>query len=291
MQSNTAEVSRGSERNTATSYPLADAEFKRLQNLVMVNTRIQVTEDKRDLLNNRLQKRVRKLGLSGFSDYCDLVEQPGSPEFEHFVNAVTTNLTSFFRENHHFEHLSTTSLPALSKSSAIKRRLRIWSAGCSTGEEPYSIAMVLGENERLFSGWDVRILATDLDSNVVTTASQGFYKDDNVAGIEDSNRRSRWFAEAPGKSSYRQVSSDLKKLITFRQLNLFDDWQFKGPFDVIFCRNVVIYFDKPTQRILFDRFYDYLSDDGFLYVGHSESLNRVTDKFERVGNTIYRKIK
>lgn len=291
MRSNTVENSRENASTTSHSYPLVDAEFKRLQNLVMENTRIQVTEDKRDLLNNRLQKRVRKLGLSGFAEYCDLVESPNSPEFEHFVNAVTTNLTSFFRENHHFEHLASTSLPALSKTNAVRKRLRVWSAGCSTGEEPYSIAMVLGENERLLSGWDVRVLATDLDSNVVATASDGLYKDDNVAGIGDGNRQARWFTDASEKNGYRQICSSLRDLITFKQLNLFDNWPFKGPFDVIFCRNVVIYFDKPTQRLLFDRFYEYLSDDGFLYVGHSESLNRVTDKFERVGNTIYRKIK
>lgn len=272
-------------------YPLPDDIFRRLQEIVISNTGIQITDDKRDLLVNRLQRRIRKLKLGGFSDYYELVSQPNNAEFEEFINAVTTNLTSFFRENHHLEHLANVALPEFSRNVANNRRLRIWSAGCSSGEEPYSIAMVLREQEALFQAWDSKILATDLDSQVLSKAAAGVYAENTVLAMNNPTRKEKWFTPAAQQGGSYAVKPELQQLISFRKLNLLKDWPFKGRFNAIFCRNVLIYFDKPTQKKVVENFGRYLTDDGYLYVGHSESLNRVTEMYERVGNTIYRKIK
>ena len=277
--------------NEMSVYQLSTETFHRFQEIVISNTGIQITDDKRDLLVNRLQRRIRKLELEGFDDYYDLVSQPNSAEFEEFINAVTTNLTSFFREKHHLDHLADIALPEFSRSRTHNNRLRIWSAGCSTGEEPYSIAMVLREHASLFQNWDCKILATDLDSSVVAKAAQGDYTENTVMAMNDPLREEKWFIDAPGQSGWYRVKPELQALISFRKLNLLAEWPFKGPFNAIFCRNVLIYFDKKTQKQVVEHFGRYLTDDGYLYVGHSESLHRVTDMYERVGNTIYRKTK
>ena len=271
-------------------YPLSDEIFHRLQDIVISTTGIQITDDKRDLLVNRLQRRIRKLKLSGFGDYYELVSQPDSDEFEEFINAVTTNLTSFFREKHHLEHLAQVALPEISRG-ALDKRLRVWSAGCSSGEEAYSIAMVIRENAALFPGWDTRVLATDLDSSVLAQAAQGCYPENTVAAMNDPHRQEKWFSPVADRLGSYRVCPSLQELIRFRKLNLLAEWPFKGRFNAIFCRNVLIYFDKATQKQVVEHFGRYLTDDGYLYVGHSESLNRVTDMYERVGNTIYRKLR
>ncbi len=169
--------------------------------------------------------------------------------------------------------------------------MRIWSAGCSTGEEPYTIAITVNEAIRNLSEWDARILATDLDSNVVDKGKSGIYTLDRVNGIDDQ-RLKRWFKKGRGKEQQGKImmSDRLKDLITFKTLNLMQPWPMRGPMDVIFCRNVVIYFSKETQRKLFDRYADLLADDGYLIVGHSESLHKVTNRFQLIGKTIYRKV-
>mgnify|MGYP001013569799 FL=1 len=226
-----------------------------------------------------------------FDDYCRLLETGGedNPELGEFVNALTTNLTSFFREQHHFEFLGRELLPALMRERSLSaRRIRIWSAGCSTGEEPYSIAMVVRETLPSV-GWDAKILATDLDSNVLATAQRGVYDEARIKDLPEARAR-RWFQKGRGTQSGQvRVAPDLQDMIVFRRLNLMLDWPMSGPFDVIFCRNVVIYFDKPTQRTLFERFADLLTERGHLFVGHSESLFKVTDRFAPLGKTIYRR--
>ena len=267
-------------------FHLSDREFDEIRRLVRKHTGIALAESKRELVYSRLVRRLRRLSLPTFGEYLELLRRGEPAELEEFSNAITTNLTSFFREGHHFEFLADTILPLLGKRNAASRRLRIWSAGCSTGEEPYSIAIVLQEALPRFRGWDARILATDLDSQVLAQAAAGRYRAERLEKVP-AMRQERWF-EAAGPGTLA-ASAALKSLITFRQLNLMDRWPFKGPFDVIFCRNVVIYFDKETQRGLFERMAEMQRDGDHLCIGHSESLFKVCDQYQLVGKTIYRK--
>lgn len=274
-----------------TEFEFADQDFQRIRRIINDIAGISLADGKRELVYSRLSRRLRHLGLRRFDEYCRLLETGGdnNEEIGEFVNALTTNLTSFFRESHHFDFLGAELLPALIRErGAGNRRIRIWSAGCSTGEEPYSIAMVLRETLPAV-GWDAKILATDLDSNVLATAERGVYDDSRIKGLPEARVR-RWFQRGRGAQSGQvRVASELRELITFRRLNLMHDWPMRGPFDVVFCRNVVIYFDKPTQRILFERFADLLVDHGHLFVGHSESLFKVTERFVPLGKTIYQR--
>ena len=269
-------------------FVFTDGDFEFIRRLVAEKTGIVLNDAKRNLVYSRLSRRLRQLGLEQFADYCELLKSGDDGELVNFINAITTNLTSFFRENHHFEYLRDTLLPELMRSKP-ERRLRCWSAGCSTGEEPYSIAMVLRETLPA-SGWDARILATDLDSEVVARARRGVYTQERVNGISPERLR-RWFLRGKGDNEGMvQVRAALRELITFRQLNLMHAWPIGGPLDFIFCRNVVIYFDKPTQKVLFDRYAELLPVGGHLFIGHSESLFKVTDRFKLIGKTIYRKV-
>jgi len=267
-----------------------DGDFECIRQLVRQHAGISLSGAKKDMVYSRVARRLRALGLDNFRDYCKLVEQQDSGELVNFTNSITTNLTAFFREEHHFQYLADTLLPMLIKEKAGTRRLRIWSAGCSTGEEPYSIAMVLRENLPENETWDVKILATDLDSNVLKTASSGIYNEQRLKGVS-SQRRRRWFFKGKGKHDGSvKVMPELQSMISFRQLNLLQGWPFQGPFDLIFCRNVVIYFDKATQKVLFERYADVLDDNAHLFIGHSESLFKVTERFKLIGQTIYRRV-
>ena len=270
-------------------FHLSDADFKRIQMLVAHHTGINLSDAKRDMVYSRLSRRLRNLEIETFEEYCDLLESSPEDELVNFTNAITTNLTSFFREMHHFEYLSKKVLPEVIRTNAHTKKIRIWSAGCSTGEEPYSIAITVKETLNNMHGWDVKILATDLDSNVLQTAQNAIYSVDRVKDLP-ANRLKRWFRKGRGDLSNSVcVADDARELITFKQLNLMHEWPMRGPFDLIFCRNVVIYFDKPTQKILFDRYADILVNHGHLFIGHSESLYRVSDRFNLIGNTIYQK--
>lgn len=270
-------------------FEFSDRDFNTLRRLVSEHTGISLSDQKRDLLYSRLARRLRAKGLDSFREYCDLLENDPGGELEHFTNAITTNLTSFFREKHHFEYLEKDLVPALLEQYKVNRRLRIWSAGCSTGEEPYSLAITLREAIPDIDGRDIRILATDLDTEVVRTGANGIYRAERIEGL-DQARIKRWFQRGKGTVDGKvKVSDALRKLITFRQLNLMHEWPMRGPFDVIFCRNVVIYFDKPTQQKLFDRFADIMRPQSHLFIGHSETLHNVSDRFQLVGKTIYRR--
>jgi chemotaxis protein methyltransferase CheR len=233
-------------------------------------------------------RRLRALRLTGFRAYIELIESDAE-ELEEFCNAITTNLTAFFREGHHFDYLAGTVLPLLQRRNASSRRIRIWSAGCSTGEEPYSIAMTVLETVGHLRDWDIRVLATDLDSKVIATASAGVYPLDRFEKMP-TPRRERYF-ERSREGTHLVAGSELKRLITFKRLNLIESWPLKGPFDVIFCRNVVIYFDKPTQRVLFDRMAGLQRDGDHLFIGHSESLFNVCDRYELIAQTIHKKVR
>lgn len=270
-------------------YELRDKDFRKIVELVMNTAGIVLSEKKRPFIQGRLGRRLRVLGMQDFRQYCNLLETPaGDEERSNLINAITTNHTSFFREPHHFTYLTRTILPKIMQEAGDQRRLRIWSAGCSTGEEPYTIAMTLRDVPTLQNGWDVKILATDLDTNVVAHAAAGVYDAERLEGVPSSQRKRFVTDLSNGKG---QMNDELCSLITFAPLNLLQKWPMKGPFDIIFCRNVVIYFDKPTQRKLFDRYADILKPDGSLFIGHSESLLNVTDRFDLVGRTIYRRVK
>lgn len=269
-------------------FTFSDKDFQRIKRIVYDYAGIDLNESKKNLVYNRLAKRIRFLNQDSFKEYLDYVEKMGKEEFVHLINAITTNLTFFFRENHHFEYLAETVIPGLLKANASSKKIRIWSAGCSTGEEPYSIAIVL--KEAVPSGWDAKVIATDLDSNVVQTATNGIYAIDRLKGVTEA-RKKRWFLKGKGAVEGKvKVKDELKHSIEFGQLNLMEDWPIKDSIDVIFCRNVVIYFDKATQSRLFDRYAERLPMGGHLFVGHSESLYNVCDRFELLGKTIYQKI-
>lgn len=274
---------------TDREFDFTEHDFKKVKQLVYDFAGIDLNDSKRNLVYNRLAKRIRFLGMNSFSGYLSYVEQQGESEFVHLINAITTNLTFFFREEHHFDYLANTVIPGLLEKNKQSKKIRIWSAGCSTGEEPYSLAIILKEAVPL--DWDARVLATDLDTNVVETGRTGIYKIDRLKGVSE-NRKKRWFLKGTGsQDGFVRTKSELQKIIDFGQINLMNDWPIKDSIDVIFCRNVVIYFDKETQTRLFNRYADLLPDNGHLFIGHSESLYKVTDRFELIGQTIYKKIK
>ena len=271
-------------------YTFTTADFNQLRDMIDSHAGISMSDSKRDLVYGRLSRRLRVLGLTCFSDYCGVLESGDRQEMEHFVNALTTNLTSFFREKHHFDHLRDEISHRLRDRLKSGNPVRIWSAGCSTGEEPYSIAMTLADSIPGIENHDLRILATDLDTNVVTHAANGIYSESLIEGLP-GKERDRWFEKGSGKhQGYVRASSALRKLIAFRPLNLMEKWPMTGMFDIVFCRNVVIYFEKSTQRVLFDRFADIMRPDSTLFIGHSETLHNVSDRFVPAGKTIYRKI-
>ena len=270
-------------------FELTDAQFHRIRGLVREHTGIALSDAKRQLVYGRLSRRLRALKLGSFREYIELLERGVANELEEFINAITTNLTSFFREPHHFEYLATDLLPQIVARNTGMRRARIWCCAASTGEEPYSIGMVLREAAPLLHGFDIKVLATDLDSAVLATAANGIYNAERLTSVA-STRASRFFRKGSGAHAgqYR-VQDELRNLITFKQLNLMHEWPVRGPFDAIFCRNVIIYFDKDTQRALFARMAALQRPGDILFLGHSESLYRVSDQYELVGRTVYRR--
>ncbi len=272
------------------SFSMSDADFDQIRATIKDLTGINMSESKRQLVYRRLGARLKATRIDTFQAYLEHLKKGDPVELEQFTNAVTTNLTSFFRENHHFDFLAKTIIPELTaKKGNGGRRLRIWSAGCSTGEEPYSIAITLNESLKNLAQWDAKVLCTDLDSDVLNTCRAGVYSQQRVEKIPEGRLR-RWFKKGrKGDEDLVRVNPRLQELLTFKQLNLMNDWPMKGRFDVIFCRNVIIYFDKPTQRVLIDRYAEILEDGGYLILGHSESLFNVSDRFKLLGNTIYRK--
>ena len=270
-------------------FTFSTKDFDKVRSFILKETGITLSEGKKNMVYGRLSRRLRQTGMNTFKEYIEFASQDNSEERVNFVNAITTNLTSFFREEHHFDFLKNTVIPHLMRKNARTRKIRIWSAGCSTGEEPYSIAIALYESIPDIENWDVKILATDLDTNVLAHGRAGVYDAERITGL-NKTRTSTWFLKGKGQHTGSvRVDSRLKSLITFNQLNLMKEWPMKGPFDFMFCRNVIIYFEKATQRVLFDRYSKLLVDDAHLFLGHSESLYKVSDKFELIGNTIYQK--
>ncbi|HZX72178.1 MAG TPA: protein-glutamate O-methyltransferase [Rhodanobacter sp.] len=271
---------------------LADAEFEFLRKFVYEHCGIALGEHKRQLVQGRLSRRLRALHLHSFASYCDLLRNDPERELGELASAISTNVTAFFREMHHYDLLVDELLPHwLQEKQRSHERLRIWSAGCSTGEEPYALAMVLAEalEKRKGSSVDAKILATDLSPQALATARRGAYPLEHLGGISDERRR-RWMLRGSGDyEGLASVNPRLRELVTIEPLNLLHEWPMKGPFDAIFCRNVVIYFDRPTKQRLFRRYARLLPVGGYLFLGHSESLHGINDDFELIGRTVYRK--
>jgi len=269
---------------------LTDQDFTFICEFVYDRAGIVLGDNKREMVYRRFTRIIRERKLASFSDYCQLLRADPKGEESYFINAITTNLTSFFREKHHFDYLQNHEIPKLLKQCAQSKRLRVWSSASSTGEEPYSIAITFLETmENLLKNWDVKILATDIDSNVLKSCKQGIYETKKMDDLL-SDYKKKYFHKGLGVNENKyKVDKKLKDLITFKELNLLHDWPMKGPFDVIFCRNVIIYFDKKTQQDLFERYYQMLKPGGLLILGHSESLGDYQQYFENVGRTIFRK--
>jgi len=265
-------------------------DFGYLREMVSSRTGIVVADEKLDMFYSRLARRLRLLGLSDFKKYCDLIknEQDGF-EAGQLINAITTNLTSFYREPYHFDFIAESLIPELIKADPNRRRLRIWSAGCSSGEEPYSIAITLHHLGLVPKGWDIEILATDIDSNVLEHAVSGVYGIDQINKVPDQYLQSGFLRGKRAHSGKVCIKPEVCNMVKFAQLNLNSNWSLPEPVDIVFCRNVIIYFDKESKKELVSRIAENLMPGGYLFIGHSESLFGISDRFELVGKTIYRK--
>jgi chemotaxis protein methyltransferase CheR len=271
-------------------FAFSESDFRSLVQLAYEYAGISLSDSKRNLLYSRLSRRLRILKLNSFREYREYLARD-EREIENFINSISTNHTKFFREEHHFDHLrSHVVLPfAQAAKNTGNRRLRIWSAGCSSGEEPYTIAVVLKREIRDLSSFDVRILATDIDTDILGKAARGEFA---VSTIDEVPKPYlEYFNHMGGNGTNEKVSmdEDIKSLIAFRRLNLMDRWPFRGHFDAIFCRNVMIYFDGPTKAKLIERFVQQIRPGGWLYIGHSESLVGSHPGLQSVGRTIYRR--
>ena len=263
-------------------FALTERDFARIRERLYEVAGISLSDAKRTLVIARLSKIVRGMKLSGFDAYLNFIEAQGTADdAQEFVNALTTNLTRFWREEHHFAHL-VDYVGSLMQTKHDKR-LRIWSAGCSTGQEPYTIALNLLAVYPELKRWDFKILATDIDTSVIAKAAAATYPESELNGL--SAERARLF-EKLGDGRIR-VPQAVASLVSFKPLNLMVQWPMKGPFDAVFCRNVAIYFDKATQAEVFGRLGAILAPGGFLYIGHSENLGAGGAGFRLVGKTIY----
>lgn len=271
-------------------YPLSRKDLSDIAAMIYADAGIYLNDSKASLVYSRLSKHIRNLGLSGFREYCALVSSPeGAAPRREMLSHLTTNFTRFFRENHHFEHLRDEVLPGLINRARSGGRVRIWSAACSDGQEPYSIALTVLAMMPNVADYDFRILATDIDPKILAQARAGVYDENSLETVSPAMRK-QWFREvdAGGRRKF-QVDDRVKKLITFNELNLMAQWPFKGGFDVIFCRNVVIYFDEPTQMKIWSRFSGLLPEGGHLYIGHSERVSGDSKNlFDNIGITTYR---
>lgn len=277
-----------SESVESVGYRLTSVQFDRFRALVHARSGIALRPEKQQLLCSRLAKRLRARGLRDFDDYYTLLTSAACPtdELEQFLNAVTTNKTSFFRESHHFDELRERVVaPQARKSSP---RLRVWSAGCSTGEEPYSILMTVLDALPNYEQADVRVLASDLDSQVLAAGERGVYPRERLEELS-SQLVKRWFVEGSGdKAGLIRVRRALRERVAFRRINFVEaSWPIRTTFDAIFCRNALIYFEAATQREIVSRLLSYLAPGGCLFLGHSESMAGVRPDLKSLGRTSY----
>jgi len=274
-------------------FRITDKEFRAFRELIFAEAGISLSDAKRVLVCSRLSRRLRHYGFQTFSQYYEYLMSgdPSGDERLKMINCITTNKTDFFREMHHFEYLRGQFFPELRERvlRGAARRLRIWSAGCSSGEEPYSIAMTVRDAFGFLPGWDIKMLASDIDTDMLRVAERAIYPAERLDSVPAEYQR-RYFLRGRGEwAGYFKVRSELRDFVTFRRINFAEpSWPIHTRFDVIFCRNVIIYFNRETQRRLFERLAAYLQPDGCLMVGHSESLQWLSDMFVLVRGTIYR---
>lgn len=267
-------------------FAFSDADFNFLSKLAYEHSGIVLSEAKRNLAYGRLSRRLRVLKLNSFKEYRDYLGA-NEHEIENFINSISTNHTKFFREAHHFEHFHTHVVMPLARGPSS--RLRIWSAGCSSGEEPYTIAAVLARDIPDMKRHDIRMLATDIDTEILNKAAKGEFAANSIDEVPEKYRQFFELHEDARGNSTVIIPEKLRSIIAFRQLNILGPWPLKGLFDAIFCRNVMIYFDAPTKAKLVDRFTEQLKPGGWLYIGHSESLIGSHPGLKLMGRTIYRR--
>lgn len=272
---------------------MSEKEFKLFSSMIYSATGIKMPPVKRLMLTSRLSKRIKVLKMKSFNEYYDYICSPAgmAGEYHRMIDAVTTNKTDFFRESGHFSILSNRVLPELSETARFRQGnpINIWSAGCSTGEEPYTIAMVASD---FFSDnrTSVSILATDISTKVLNTAVNGVYTEPAIKPVPLPLKKKYILRGKGDKQGLFRISPEIRKMVNFRKLNLMDRrFNLGVDMDIVFCRNVIIYFDRPTQAELFDKFYEIIVPGGYLFIGSSETLHGLNEKFVPAGPTIYRK--
>ena len=268
---------------------LSENEFTKFKEIIYLEAGIKLTDLKKALVQARLSRRMRALSLSTYEDYYSYLIENYTHEKENFINAITTNKTEFFREKKHFDFMLEVALPEFEKDNI--KDIRIWSAGCSTGEEAYTIAITLCEYFKNKRKPDIKILATDIDTQVLERAQAGIYLPEQVATVQHDILQKYFTKRRNESQEYYKINDFAKDMVFFRHLNLhLEQYPMKRQFHIIFCRNVIIYFDKSMQAKLFTRFHRYLKDTGYLMIGHSENISNITTDFKLIGNTIYRKM-
>ncbi|WP_425050232.1 CheR family methyltransferase [Psychromarinibacter sp. S121] len=269
---------------------LSVGEFQRIAALLLREAGIELTEGKLPLVHSRLSGRLRSLRMKSYGEYCDYIESDGGkPERLEMLSVLTTNVTRFFREPHHFEFLRKTRIPELLDILKRGAPVRIWSAGCASGEEPYSLALTFLQEIPDIARYDFRILASDIDPTILRAAAAGLYPERSLSQVPEEQRRA-YFTRADTDADLWSVGPQMRELIAFRRLNLIGPWPFTRPFDVIMCRNVVIYFGAETKAEIWARFVDQLKPDGWLITGHSERLtDDAANRTELIHTTTYRR--
>ena len=273
-------------RQEPSASSMSDRVFEAFQRITLEQTGIELATSKRAMIVNRFSRRLNALNLTSFEDYLQLVSEPGSAEAAEFIDTVTTNLTYFFRESHHFDVLGKVVLPTLAQSKHSHQPIRIWSAGCSSGQEPYSLAITARETEAV-KNRNIRILCTDIHSKLVRATQRGSYRSEYLRGLSDE-RKARWFKQA--NDGRWQADEDLRSLLICKKLNLFGPWPIKHGVDVIMCRNVLIYFNPSYQHKLLTGFSRMQDAGAYLFLGHSETLEGFKDIYKRVDNTVYERL-
>ena len=275
-------------------YILSNEEFELFRRLIYDSCGISLSSSKKELVKARLSKRLTKVGIDTFKDYHKYVTKTDrtGKELVHLIDSISTNKTDFFREKKHFDLLNTSILPSLisSKTKAGIKKLRIWCAASSSGEEPYTLAMTVFNHLKPNNGWDVKILATDISTKILQKAINGIYRKELLKDIPPGTISTHFSSVLYENTNCYKVNDHLKGIVTFRKFNLMtSEFPFKNPFDFIFCRNVMIYFDPETQNRLVSKFYDCLPKDGYLFIGHSETLSRSNTSFKYIQPAVYQK--